>query len=59
MAIYIGSNRVKLNLNYIAHRVHLLTSKPESTIVRIKSSDERTLKDANGLYLTAKEYKKA
>ena len=54
MALYLGGDKVQINLNSIAYKLNLFSS---SLILNgiLLSSDGYILKDSNGLYLTSKE----
>lgn len=53
--VYLGSNKVRINLNNKIYNIELLSKIPILNGIRLLSSDNYTLKDLNGLYLTAKE----
>lgn len=56
MALYLGSSeQVKIRLNGVAYYLNLFSETPITNGIRLLSSDEFILKDANGLYLTTKE----
>ena len=56
MALYLGSSeKLKITLNNIVYYLNLYSTKPITNGIRLLSSDGYTLKDSNGLYLTAKE----
>lgn len=57
MALYLGSDKVKLTLDNIIYHLNLFTSSSQPIFngIILKSSDEYILKDSNGIYLTAKE----
>lgn len=57
MALYLGSNKVKINLDNIAYYLNLYSSTQITNCIRLLSSDGHILKDSNGLYLTFKEDK--
>ena len=55
MALYLGENKLKIYLDGIAYDLKFI---PETFIVygiKLLSSDNYTLRDVNGLYLTSKE----
>lgn len=54
MALYLGRDRVKINLNGIAYRVNFFSSTIVEPSNRLKSSDGFVLKDSNGIYLIPK-----
>lgn len=54
MALYIGRNMVKVSLNGVMRRVHLLTAKPVISTVLLRSFDGCILKDSAGVRLAAK-----
>lgn len=56
MALYLGSSdQQKVILDGVVYRFNLFTSAPITNFIRLLSSDNYTLKDTNGLYLTVKE----
>lgn len=56
MALYLGSSeKLKVNINNVVHIFNLFSSTPILNGVRLISSDDYILRDANGLYLTSKE----
>ena len=57
MALYLGGDEIKRKviLNNIVYYFKLFTSTPMTNGIRLLSSDNYTLKDTDGLYLTAKE----
>jgi hypothetical protein len=56
MALYLGgSEELKLILDGVVYRLNLFTSAPVSDFIRLLSSDNYTLQDSNGLYLTVEE----
>ncbi len=57
MALYLGNNKRKVNLNGVVYCLNLYLSAPTTNGIRLLSSENYILKDSNGLYLTAKEDK--
>ena len=58
MALYLGnSEKLKINIDNIVYYLNLFSKTPITNGVRLLSSDNFILKDANGLYLTTKEDK--
>ena len=58
MALYLGSSeKLKINLSNIAYNLNFYSSIPITNGIRLLSYDGHTLKDSNGMYLTAKEAK--
>lgn len=56
MALYLGSSEeLKVNLNGVVCCLNLSTSTPITNFISLLSSDNYTLKDSNGLYLTVEE----
>ena len=55
MALYLGSNLVKINLNNTMYHLNLFSSNIILNGIKLLSSEGYTLRDTNGLYLTAKE----
>ena len=55
MALYLGSNKVKVNMNEIQYSIHAVSTPINFEGVRLLTSDGFILKDKNGIYITAKE----
>jgi hypothetical protein len=55
MALYLGDNKVKINLNGIMCSLNLFSSNLILNGVLLLSSEGYILRDSNGLYLTTKE----
>lgn len=55
MALYIGSDKVKVTLNNVSYYLNLFSTTPITNGVLLLSSEDYILKDSNGLYLTSKE----
>ena len=56
MSLYLGnSKKLKVNLNNVIYRFMLFSENPITNGIRLLSSDNYTLKDSNGLYLTVKD----
>lgn len=55
MALYLGSDKVKINLDGLVYNLNLFSSTIILNGVKLLSSEEYILRDCNGLYLTAKE----
>lgn len=56
MALYLGSSEeLKVNLNGVVYRFNLFSTTPITNFIRLLSSDNYTLQDSNGLYLTVEE----
>lgn len=55
MALHLGSEKVKLNLNGALYNLNLYSSTPIVETIRLLSSEGYILKDSNGLYLVPKE----
>lgn len=56
MALYLGNGeKVKINLDCVAHYLNLFSTTPITNGIRLLSLDNYILKDSNGLYLTVKE----
>lgn len=56
MALYLGNGeKVKIKLNNVLYNMNLYSSTPILNGIMLLSSEGYVLKDANGLYLTAKE----
>lgn len=54
MALYLGSNKVKINIDGATYCLNLFSETPITNSAMLLSSDSYILKDFNGLYLTAK-----
>ncbi len=57
MALYLGSEKVKVNLNGVIYCLNLFSKNPIINGIKLLSSEGFILKDSNGLYLTVKEDK--
>ena len=56
MALYLGSSeKQKIILDGVVYRFNLFTSTPITNFIRLLSSDNYTLQDSSGLYLTVEE----
>lgn len=55
MALYLGNNKVKLNVDGVLYYLNLFSETPIFGGIRLLSSENYILKDSNGLYITAKE----
>lgn len=55
MALYLGNDKIKVNLDNAAYRLNLVYVVPSIVGVKLLSSDGYELKDLNGLYLMSKE----
>jgi hypothetical protein len=55
MALYLGRDKVKINLNGVVYCLNLFSATPITNGILLLSSDGYILKDSNGLYLTSKE----
>ena len=55
MALYLGEDKVKINLNGVTYYINLFSETPITNGIRLLSSENYILKDSNGLYLTIKE----
>lgn len=55
MALYLGSEKIKINLDNVIYYLNLYSTTPIADGVRLLSFDNYILKDNNGLYLTVKE----
>jgi hypothetical protein len=51
MALYLGEDKVKINLNGIAYCLNLFSTVPITNGVLLLSSDDYILQDFNGIYL--------
>ena len=56
MSLYLGnSEKLKVNLNNAIYSFKSFSENPITNGIRLLSSDNYTLKDFNGIYLTVKE----
>lgn len=55
MALYLGEDKVKINLNGIVYCLNLFSTAPITNGVLLLSSEGYILKDFNKVYLTSKE----
>lgn len=55
MALYLGSNEQRVNLDGIVYCANLFSVLPTIEDIVLLSSDDHILKDLNGLYLMPKE----
>ena len=55
MALYLGTYRVKINLDDMAYNLNLFSETLILNGIQLLSSESYILRDVNGLYLTAKE----
>jgi hypothetical protein len=56
MALYLGRDKVKINLNGIAYCLNLFSAMPVTSGALLLSQDEYILQDFNGIYLTPSDY---
>lgn len=54
MALYLGTNKVKINLNDIVYRLNIFHTPSNKQDIVLMSSDNYVLKDSYGLYLLPK-----
>ena len=55
MALYLGSEKVNINMGGITYCLNLFTDTSIIDSIRLFSLDNYILKDSNGLYLTTKD----
>lgn len=55
MALYLGKDKVKLNLDGIVYCLNLYSVMLVLNGIKLLSSDDYILRDSNGLYLTVEE----
>lgn len=55
MALYLGRDKVKINLNGVVYCLNLFSTTPITNGIRLVSSDDYILTDSNGIYLASKE----
>lgn len=55
MALYLGKDRVKINLDGVVYKLNLLTDTSSATRCTLSSSDNFILQDLNGVYLIPKD----
>ena len=56
MALYLGENRVKINLDRNVYYLNLVSTISIIDYVGLLSSDNYILKDSNGIYLLPSDY---
>lgn len=56
MALYLGNNKVKINLNGVVYCLNLYSENPITNGIKLRSLEGYMLKDINKLYLTAKQF---
>lgn len=55
MALYLGRDKIKINLDNIVYYLNLYSKTPITNGIRLLTLGNHILKDSNGLYLTTKE----
>lgn len=55
MALYLGNDKIKVNINGIVYNLNLFSETLILNGVRLLSSEGYILRDVNGIYITAKE----
>lgn len=55
MALYLGSERVKINLNGVQYYLGLFSDPLITNGIKLLSSEGYMLKSSNGIYLTTKD----
>ena len=55
MALYLGKDKVKINLDGVVYKLNLLTDISSATRCALLSSDNYVLADLNGVYLIPKD----
>lgn len=55
MSLYLGNDKVKINLDGVRYCLNLISAKPSMDNVGLLSLDNYILKDLNGLLLIPKE----
>ena len=55
MSVYLGNEKVKVNIGGKRYKLNLYSKTPITNGVRLITKDGKVLKDANGLYITTKE----
>ena len=55
MALYLGSDKVKINLDSVTYYLNLYSTTPITNGIMLLSSEGYILKDSNGLYLSTQE----
>lgn len=55
MALYLGKNKVKINLNGIVYCLNLYSATSIANIGWLLSSDDYILQDSNGIYLIPRD----
>lgn len=57
MALYLGNDKIKINLDGNKYCLNLFSTVPITNGIRLLSSDDYILKDSKGIYITTKEDK--
>ena len=55
MALYLGSNKQKISLGSTISCLNIYTTTEMTNGVKLQTSDNYTLKDSSGAYITTKE----
>lgn len=55
MALYLGGEKVQINLDGVVYYLNLYSTTPITNGIRLLTFENYILKDSNGLYLTTKE----
>ena len=55
MALYLGTDKLKIDSNYVKYHLNLFSEIPITNGIMLQSSEGYTLKDSKGLYITVKE----
>lgn len=55
MALYLGKEKLKVNLNGVVYSLSLFSENPILNGIMLLSSEGYILRDSNSLYLTTKE----
>jgi hypothetical protein len=55
MALYLGEDKVKINLDGVVYCLNLFSEIPITNGIRLLSSDNYILTDSSKVYLTVKE----
>lgn len=54
MALYLGKEKLKVNLDGVSYCLNVGSRIPATNVIRLLSSDRYVLKGSNGLYLVPK-----
>lgn len=56
MALYLGNDKIKINLNGAVYHMNLFSATPTTNSIGLLSSDNYILTDINGVYILPSDY---